>query len=399
MQTPISITPNLSYSLNRKKSKYPHAKLVEALREYVATKKAGDRLDNDKVISARFGVSNVTVRAAMLDLVKEGRVIRRVGAGTFVTDPSIHQYIAIVIPQAILSSQRDPFAKMAMVSILDALNHNDLPYKLFMIPPIPGEEKWPTPPAFMRSGLTSAISKQEIRALIHINIGLDCGDWAEPLERRNTPIVGVTTDACTPYRVSVTPERSIRQAVRYLSNFGRTRLALLSWNQRNSYVGGEPETLRVFKEALRESELVFYPEWARGDVNPNDESTAWRAFYDVWTASSDTKPDGLVITDDRLFSGVTSLLLESNIKVPRDLQIVTHWNKNSGILCPFPVARYEIDPAKAGLMAAEMLQARLENPDFPPTVKYVEPEWFTEGQYDSLHDSSLPRLIRHSSPV
>lgn len=399
MQTPICITPNLSYSLNKKKTKYSHAKLVEALREYVATKQTGDRLDNDKVLSARFGVSNVTVRAAMLDLVKEGRVFRRVGAGTFVTDPSIHQYIAIVIPQAILSSQRDPFAKMAAVAILDALNHKDIPYKLFMIPPISGEGKWPTPSVFKRSGLISAISKQEIRALIHVNVGLDSGDWAEPLERRNVPIVGVTTDACTPYRVTVNPERSIRQAVRYLSNFGRTRLALLSWNQPNSRSSDEPETLRVFKDALRQSELIYYPEWARGDVNPNDESTAWRAFYQIWTASADTKPDGLVITDDRLFSGVTSFLLESNIKVPRDLQIVTHWNKNSGILCPFPVARYEIDPSKAGHMAAEMLQARLDNPDFPPTVQYAEPEWFTEGQYDSLQDTSLPRLIRQTSPV
>ena len=45
---------------------------------------AGGRIPSEQVLCDTYGVSRVTVRKAMLDLVQEGLLVRRQGKGTFV---------------------------------------------------------------------------------------------------------------------------------------------------------------------------------------------------------------------------------------------------------------------------------------------------------------------------
>ena len=47
---------------------------------------AGGRIPSEQVLCDTYGVSRVTVRKAMLDLVQEGLLVRRQGKGTFVAD-------------------------------------------------------------------------------------------------------------------------------------------------------------------------------------------------------------------------------------------------------------------------------------------------------------------------
>ena len=48
----------------------------------------GDRLPSEHDLKEQFGVSRMTVRRALRELVDEGYVSRVVGAGTYVTDRS-----------------------------------------------------------------------------------------------------------------------------------------------------------------------------------------------------------------------------------------------------------------------------------------------------------------------
>jgi DNA-binding LacI/PurR family transcriptional regulator len=370
--------------LSKNKKISTHAYLVERLRELIKTKKTGERLENDRVLSEVFGVSRVTLRAAMLDLVKDGYVERKVGSGSYVLDKAARKFVAIALPDYVFTSNRDPFPNHAFLSLLDVLNHEGLPYKLFVFR---WELHWPKQSHVENSGLAAALEKDEVLALININIGIS-GNWAQSILDRNIPVIGLTTDENTAYRVQARTVDSVRYAVRYLTNFGCSRIGLLSW----SHPGRVNDTLNAFQDELSRMELAYYPEWVRSDVDPAHEALAWRAFRDIWGARTDEKPDALIVTDDRLFSGVTSTVLEAGIRVPRDLQIVTHWNKNSGFVCPFPVARYEIDPDLAGRMLYELVKSVLADPSMPPTVKYIEPEWFTEGQYDSVNDSYMKSI-------
>lgn len=55
----------------------------------------GDALPPERELSVRFGVSRMTLRRAVEELVREGRLVRRHGAGTFVAEPKIAQGMAV----------------------------------------------------------------------------------------------------------------------------------------------------------------------------------------------------------------------------------------------------------------------------------------------------------------
>ncbi|MDD5139793.1 MAG: GntR family transcriptional regulator [Verrucomicrobiales bacterium] len=62
-----------------------HAKIREALREIALNQfEDGDKFFSEPELIQRFGVSQGTIRHAMLDLTREGLLIRKVPAGTFV---------------------------------------------------------------------------------------------------------------------------------------------------------------------------------------------------------------------------------------------------------------------------------------------------------------------------
>jgi GntR family transcriptional regulator len=55
----------------------------------------GDAIPSERQLSTDLGVSRLTVRAALDDLVRDGFLIRRRGAGTFVSEPKIAQELTM----------------------------------------------------------------------------------------------------------------------------------------------------------------------------------------------------------------------------------------------------------------------------------------------------------------
>ena len=55
----------------------------------------GEAIPSERQLSADLGVSRLTVRAALDDLAREGYLVRRRGAGTFVSEPKIAQELTM----------------------------------------------------------------------------------------------------------------------------------------------------------------------------------------------------------------------------------------------------------------------------------------------------------------
>jgi GntR family transcriptional regulator len=55
----------------------------------------GDAIPSERQLSADLGVSRLTVRAALDELVREGQLVRRQGSGTFVSAPKIAQELTM----------------------------------------------------------------------------------------------------------------------------------------------------------------------------------------------------------------------------------------------------------------------------------------------------------------
>ena len=69
-----------------------YRRILDELRSHIesGSLKSGDRIESERELARRCGVSLMTARHAMKELEAEGLVSRRVGVGTFVAPPKIH---------------------------------------------------------------------------------------------------------------------------------------------------------------------------------------------------------------------------------------------------------------------------------------------------------------------
>jgi GntR family transcriptional regulator len=67
----------------------------DEVRDLVAGLDVGDALPAERGLAVELGVSRMTLRRAIDELVREGLIVRRHGAGTFVAEPKIAQTLAV----------------------------------------------------------------------------------------------------------------------------------------------------------------------------------------------------------------------------------------------------------------------------------------------------------------
>ena len=67
----------------------------ERVRDLIEQLGVGEAIPSERQLSADLGVSRLTVRAALDDLVREGYLVRRRGSGTFVSEPKIAQELTM----------------------------------------------------------------------------------------------------------------------------------------------------------------------------------------------------------------------------------------------------------------------------------------------------------------
>ena len=63
--------------------------------ELIENLEVGDAIPSERLLGSDLGVSRLTVRAALDELVREGRLTRRRGAGTFVAEPKVAKGMTI----------------------------------------------------------------------------------------------------------------------------------------------------------------------------------------------------------------------------------------------------------------------------------------------------------------
>lgn len=357
-----------------KRTENLHDRLIRCLREEVrAADGPGSRLPPDRELAARFGVSNITIRDAMLVLAADGWVDRRRGSGTYVADRASRQHVGVLNVTDLLHDDLSLLSRQSMRLLreeLEALGH---PVRVYSGRDTP----WGTHDHVDCPAFDKAVAGESLSGLIAVGTEPE-ERWVKPLRTAGVPVVfaGDYRDR-VPYCVIPDHRQLGYDAVRALLQGGRRRIGLLQWVHPRP--GGIPTPDLMWDgvcAALAEAELAPNEAWVRKDLHPSWHGAGWSEFREIWAASP-TKPDGLIIGDDVLFDDAVEAIVQLGIRVPEQLLVVAQTNALAVPRLPFPVITMEFDPQLIAARAATMLDAlmRGSEPDSPTRLVPFRQRW------------------------
>lgn len=183
------------------------------------------------------------------------------------------------------------------------------------------------------SDLPQMIHDREIQALVVPIANLAEMGW---LERLPIPMAYLGT-ADVPWRVLTDFRQSLSLAMARLKAQGVRGVGLIAGSplqpsMRHPY----NQIYANFVELIGEMGLFTRNAWC---AIPKDllksesmEEFGYRAFLDIWEAPK--RPEGLICLSDTIGRGVFSAVLEKQIRVPADLKIIQHKNRQIGFFSP-----------------------------------------------------------------
>ncbi len=331
-----------------------YRQVADFLREELARdRRPGERLESEERLAERFSVSLITIREALRLLAGEGVIERRHGKGTFVAERDRERdqdrWSAVLIERDIAHPHASFFHMRVAQEVRRILEEQDRPVKLYIGRLRPGEKQ---------DGLTcreflTDLSEDRISGVVAIDV-LQEPSWIDQMRRLRLPLVA-TNGAQYGHILKLDRERLVREGVESLVEGGRRKLAMIGWDEEEITSSLQIPSYRVlFRKALEEHGLPVDESRIRTDLHPAYPGGGWEQFRELWAVRSG-RPDGLLVCDDLLFRDAATAILDLGVKVPGELMVASHANRNSGIFCPFPVEKFEVDPDQTARALVEIL--------------------------------------------
>lgn len=181
------------------------------------------------------------------------------------------------------------------------------------------------------------------------------------------------------WNVALDMQEEVRLAVKALAEQGCRSIGF--WGVRDS--GADPgEQPDKFRAVLAEHGLPFEPSLFRHGqpldatgYNANYQEQGYQLARDVFAQPQGSRPDGLVINNDMMTSGMLVALHEMGIQIGSDLKIATHTNAGSPTLYGYEelLIRIEHDPARLVETMYATLDAVLNGQPPEQRVTYIRP--------------------------
>jgi DNA-binding LacI/PurR family transcriptional regulator len=312
----------------------------------------GSRLHSQAELAEAYGVSLITVKKALAELVNEGIVFSRVGKGSFVASRSgLHPSARHKTIGLVLRDLRSPFFSLIVHSVEE--HASSLGYNLLL------------------SNSSEKIEKEESQIRHFMEIGVQglivasmTHDYvASPLLREvhasGYPyiVVSYVKDPDV-YFVGTDHEEGGYIATRHLLQSGYRTLG---------YINGEAGNLvgelrkEGFLKAHREqglppSERFMFSLRLRGEWND------YQSGYEVGEALStlSERPDAIFAYNDLAALGCQRALLDAGLAVPDDVAIVGFDDIERGQYAPVPLSTIHQDTQQIGKLAVENLEKRIK---------------------------------------
>jgi DNA-binding LacI/PurR family transcriptional regulator len=276
-------------------------------------------------------VSKTTLDAVLGHLEAQGIIMRRQGAGIFVSS-QLRRSIALVCdPQFSIEPRLRGFWELIVreAQLRVAGSHYNLAFHFSTI-----ETASATEAPALHPALIDDILAGRVQGVLTVGLPDATVDW---ISEQGTAVVAFGGEG--PVSVNMDVVDVVKLGVEALSTRGCRRIAL--WSETWSASGDENDKkklaeARVFRRALAARGLEYHNNWLRPQVRDIaapasfDEARDW--VQEVFSTPRESRPDGLLITNDILTRDVLPALQRLDILPNRDIIIASHANTDSPVL-------------------------------------------------------------------
>ena len=270
----------------------------------------GSRLPAERALARRFSVAVCTINCAMKELEKRGLVVRRVGAGTFVSGSAGTDRLPFTPKVAFVCefpfSLRDEY----LLAMMDNLNtfFSARQYDLLFLTR--------KPPEYER-----CFEEYHLQGMILYSPRREAIPAIRQLCNKGYPVVALSTffpeiaDVSCGYSNAAV----MRDAVRYLRSLGHRRIGYL--NPRKSF--NHHQRFRGYWDAMHEAGLEIPDHWIQ-DRDPDELKTDIHHGAGMLSRLLDAAPEltAVMAANDNFALGALHAAQERGIRIPDDLSIV-----------------------------------------------------------------------------
>lgn len=326
----------------------------------------GDMLPSENQLCEEYGVSVTTARRALLELVKEGVVRRRMGVGTMVA-PRIRQLsLGFVSIDNLGGAWRGISA--GMVDLIGGI----------------GELAWRRNASFSMSGVDDDGAEEALRSVVEARtvdgVLLRTANDIRPEQ------VDILDGAGMPYVVikRELPGRQLNCVVSDDLLGARLATAHLveQGHRRIGFVCGKPaltltqDRLRGHKEALAEAGVAYDPDLVRLEAS-FDEQAGRRAVRDL--LEMEDRPTAIFVASDRMAIGGYGAVSGLGLRIPGEVALVGYDDIAPSALLHPPLTTVRTGYHDFGRLATQLLLDLIEGRLEAPQRVVIEPELIVRG--------------------
>ncbi|MFZ2658604.1 MAG: GntR family transcriptional regulator [Victivallales bacterium] len=325
-----------------------HLQIAERLRGMIKSGEmaAGSRLPTTQEFARLWNTHVPTVHLALTILTKEGLLDRLHRKGTFVRQTGNRlSTIGVYYSSDIWATdwKEAEYHRHVYRHLKEILNEHKIKERVFhdVRPADEQTSPWPL--------LEKAVNEREIQGLLILMMDMHQAKW---LPHQPIPTIGLT--GLISSRVEYDIKQFIEAGIQSLVDKGCRSLGLIT------PISKDDKSYKIFQRVIRKLGLETRDEWIRtsSECVRNQEQYGYEQFRSLW--SQQNRPDGVIVLPDNVAKGVITAVLQEKIRVPEELCLVLHRNKELEYICPFPVTFMESSCRIIAEKLWEQLQHQLQ---------------------------------------
>jgi DNA-binding LacI/PurR family transcriptional regulator len=337
----------------------------------------GELLPSESQLCETYGVSAITTRRALLELVNEGVVRRRPGVGTIVAPVVRHAHIAFVSIDYRGDAWR--YISAAMGELLSGI----------------GELAWQSNATVSTYGMEEEEATERLRSIVEarsadgvlLRTANDVSaEHVEILENAGMPYVVIKRHL--PRRpmncVVSNDQHGGRLATTHLVEQGHTRIG---------FVCAKPglaltqERLAGFREALDSGGVAYREELVRLESSFSDAS-GYQAVRHLLERTD--RPTAIFVASDTMAIGGYQAARDLDLQIPDDIALVGYDDIAPATLLHPPLTTIRTALQNFGRLSAQLLLDLIDRRVQPPQRIVIEPELVVRGSSGPPPDKIVP---------